>query len=587
MGKEAGYVFLSNSRTAALEKDGEIVWFPCPRFDSPSLFSKILDNKIGGSLSLVPEGRYEVSTSYVGEGLIAKSVFSTAKGKLVAIDFMPLALPSIIRIIDSEVPFIVRIDPRFDYGRVGTRIERANDGISFREKGKEESFDVRINGDYSYEGNGVLRFRGGKASLLCLYSKNFKYGLFGDAGHVYPEPKEALERTTAYWNGQIGGARKAKLFIDEYKRSLSVIIGLTYAPSGAIIAAPTTSLPTIIRKSSNWDYRYVWIRDASYAVEALAKAGLVYRAQRTLSFMASTIDLSLKNFNHPLFELDGTAPMAEKELNWLAGHKNSKPVRIGNEAHMQVQKDIEGEFLNALYTYFVVSGDRGFVKDNMWAVDVIASWCGKTWNDKSTSLWEERDYKQHFVHTKLMNWVAIDRARRLKIAVGENIEAADLKRIADEIQDNIMKNGFSEKLGTFVKHYGSKSVDASLLLLPLYGFIDANDQRFVGTLERIIDRLGASSGLLTRTEGDYEGEDSEPFTLINTWLARAYIRMGRRRKAVEALRSLANVSTRLLLFGERTDSKNGLVLGNFPQLFPHSGFVTAVAEYSNVRMARI
>ena len=255
----------------------------------------------------------------------------------------------------------------------------------------------------------------------------------------------------AYWKGQLDGARKAKLFIDEYKRSLSVIIGLTYAPSGAIIAAPTTSLPTIIGKGSNWDYRYVWIRDAAYAVEALAKAGLVYRAQRTLSFMASMIDLSLKNFNHPLFELDGTAPTAEKELEWLAGYRNSKPVRIGNGAHMQVQKDIEGEFLNALYTYFAVSGDAGFIKDNMWAVDVIASWCGKTWNDKSTSLWEERDYKQHFVHTKLMNWVAMDRAKRLKIAVGDYDGTADLKRIADEIRNNIMEKGFSEKQGSFAK----------------------------------------------------------------------------------------------------------------------------------------
>ena len=421
MRKVDGYVFLSNSRTAALEKNGEIVWFPCPRFDSPSLFSKMLDDKIGGSLSLRPEGRYDVSTSYAGEGLIAKSVFSTAKGRLVAVDFMPLALPSIIRIIDSEVPFVVKLNPRFDYGRIGAKADWKGDGISFREKGAEKGFDVRVRGNYSYEGKGVLRFGRGKASLFCLYSKDFKHGLFDDAQRIYPEPKEALERTKAYWKSQLLGAKKAKLFVEEYRRSLSVIIGLTYAPSGAIIAAPTTSLPTVIGKGNNWDYRFVWIRDASYAVEALAKAGLVYRAQRALSFMINMIDISLKTFGHPLFELDGTAPGAEEELKWLAGYRNSRPVRIGNGAYMQLQKDIEGEFLNALYTYFAVSGDTGFVKDNMWAVDAIASLCVKTWNDKSTSLWEERDCKQqHFVHTKLMDWVAIDRARRLNIAVGKD-----------------------------------------------------------------------------------------------------------------------------------------------------------------------
>ncbi len=587
MEKETGYVFLSNSRTSALEKDGEIVWFPCPRFDSPSIFSKILDEKSGGSLSLRPEAKCDITTSYIGDGLIAKSVFSTDVGRLVAIDFMPLAMPSIIRIIDSEVPFSVKINPRFVYGKAGANIAIKSDGISFRERGMEGSFDVRINGNYRYKGNGAFQFGRGKASLMCLYSKNFKYGLFGASGHVYPEPKEALDRTQEYWRTQIATARRSGIFVEEYKRSLAVIIGLTYAPSGAIIAAPTTSLPAIIGKGSNWDYRYVWIRDASYAVEALAKAGLVYRAQRALSFMASTIDLSLKNFNHPLFELDGTAPAAEEELKWLAGHRNSRPVRIGNGAYVQVQKDIEGEFMNALYTYFAISKDAGFIKENMWAIDAIASWCGRTWNDKSTSLWEERDQKQHFVHTKLMNWVAIDRARRLKLAVGEDDGVKDLNRISDKIRDEIMKKGFSKKHGSFVKHYGSDSVDASLLLLPLYGFIDARDERFMSTVNRIIERLGAGDGLLNRTENDYEGEDSEPFTLTNTWLARAYIRMGRRRKAILALKALANTSTKLMLFGERANSSTGHALGNFPQLFPHAGFVTAVAEYCSADLAQV
>lgn len=586
MKKENGYAFLSNSRTAILEKDGEIEWFPCPRFDSESVFSKILDNKTGGSFSIRPSAKYVVSTEYIGNSLAVKNIFTTEKGRLSVIDFMPVGLPSLIRIVDSKIPFSAIIEPRFGYGKTKPLAEKVDGGISFRNPYSEESVDIKVEGPFDLHED-ELRFRPGKASFLVLYSKNAEYGLFGGSGQIYPKPIEALARMKEYWKGQMTQARNPSIFQRYYKRSLSVMIGLTYAPSGAMVAAATTSLPTVVGGRSNWDYRYAWIRDMSYATEAFAKAGMHGRAQRALNFMMSTIDISSKNFDHPLFQIDGTAPMAEKELGWLSGHLGSRPVRIGNGAYSQMQHDTEGEFMNALYAYFSVSRDIGFIRENMWAVDAIAAWCENTWDEKSTSLWEERTSKGHFVHTKLMCWVAIDRARKLKIALGNGKEANRLGIVARRIREDIIANGFSEELGYFVKHYDSTRVDASLLTMPLYGFINANDERFLGTLNQILKKLGSRVGLLHRTEEDYEGKESGPFTLINTWLARVYLRMNRKTDAVNALKSLAQRSTRLGLFSERVDPDYGTPLGNFPQLFPHAGFVTAISEYDNPRLTKI
>ncbi len=587
MKKGTDYAFLSNSRTALLENDGNIIWFPCPRFDSKSIFSNILDEEVGGYFSIRPEGKYSTSVSYIGNSLVVRNAFSARTGTLEVTDFLAFGLPSVIRIFDSDVPFVARIKPAFDYGRVCPEVERMEDGIRFRNPESAESFDVVIKGNFRNCGDGVLKFNPGKGHMLTLYAKDFRYGLFSLNGYVYPDPEEALRRTIRYWETQINSAKKTRLFVDEYKRSLSVMLGLMYNSSGAIIAAATTSLPTIIGNRNNWDYKYVWIRDASYAAEAFAKAGLLYKSQRVLNFMISTIDLSSKSFDHPLFEVDGTAPLAEDEAGWLSGHRGSKPVRIGNAAYTQVQMDTEGEFMDALYTYFMLSGDRGFIKENMWAIDAILSWCKRSWTNKSISLWEERDEPQHFVHTKLMNWVALDRASKLKLAMGNNEASIDLRKRSDEIKEDIMLNGFSERLNSFVKYYGSENVDASLLLMPLYNFIEVKDRMFAGTLERILERLSLPSGLMQRTENDYESDSSHPFTLINAWLARVYIRMGRKAKAVEAMKNMISYSTRLRLFGERVNPKTHETLGNFPQLFPHAGLVAAISEYNDIKLTRL
>ncbi|MDE1861034.1 MAG: glycoside hydrolase family 15 protein [Candidatus Micrarchaeota archaeon] len=571
--------FLSNGLVAAIEVDGSIDWFTAPRFDSQSIFARLLDERTGGHFSIRPEGGYRVSSSYVGKSLILKSVFSAEEGRLEVIDFLPIGIPSIVRIFNSEVPFIVEINPTFNYGMINPDVEYMGNGVSFRNAQSKESFDVSVSGEYTRIHDGMLKFRPGKGSIMGLYSKDYRYGLFSMKAFVYPSAEDALANSLHRWKGQMESVDRVKNFKSLYYRSLAVVIGLTYAPSGGIIAAPTTSLPAIQGKGNNWDYRYVWIRDAAYAAEALSKIGYLTWARRAISFMLNVIDPSSKSFDHPLFEIDGTAPPVEEAVGWLSGYRGSLPVRIGNAAYTHVQMDTEGAFVEALYNYFVMSKDLRYIKESMWAIDAIGKWCMNGWPRKSISLWEERTTPKHYVHTKLMNWMAIDRIGKLKLAVGDVGAAEHYRRTASKVKDDILKNGFSREIGSFVKYYGSDEVDSSLLTLPLYDFIDANDPRFTSTFDTIIERLMDRKGMLMRTEHDYEGENSHPFTLVNTWLARVYIKRGETRKAQAAIKNMEKYATDLMLFGERVNVKTREPLGNFPQLFPHAGLLAAISEY--------
>ncbi|MCI2414846.1 MAG: glycoside hydrolase family 15 protein [Candidatus Aramenus sp.] len=569
------YAFLSNGLTSALENDGSIDWFPCPRFDSPSVFTKLLDRE-GGHFAVRPLVEYVYRKEYLRDSLILESEFKVKDGKrLRLVDFLPLSLPGIIRIYESEIPFYAEVKPSFSYGLIKPGVEVREAGLIFKNPTSKEGVEVLVHGDFQIEGDRIL-FNPGKGYLYLLYSKDLRYGLFSQKGFVYSKPYEALERALKYWRGQLEKARKTKTFEEEFKRSLLVLLGLIYTPSGGIIASPTTSLPEIVRKERNWDYRYVWVRDASYSAEALIKAGLALRGRDILSFLTSMIDPSSKSFDHPFYSVDGTAPPAEEEVPWLEGYKGSRPVRIGNGAYLQVQSDIEGAYLHALYEYYRATGDKEFVRDVWWAIEAIANWVKNSWKEKSTDIWEQRGVYEHFVHTKVMDWVAMDRAYKLAEEVG--VGRVEWKEVAEEIREDVLANGYSERKKSFVRYYGSEEVDAALLTLPLYGFVDARDPRFLSTLERIEKELSVSKGLLLRYREDFIGEVVNPFTLVSTWLARVYVRLGKIEEAVETLKRLVECSTDLKLMAEHYERGTCEPMGNFPHVFPHSGLIMAVTE---------
>ncbi len=575
-------IFLSNGITSALELGGDVVWFPCPRFDSPTIFCSILDSRKGGHFSMCPTTRYKVESRYMGNSLVVENVFTTRAGKLVTKDFLQLGATAIIRVFKSDVPFKADIDPAFMYGSKVPSLETTSYGLKFTTEGQQDCLYVTVKGKYRLSGT-TLEFEPGSGYIVASYSEYERYKVFDNDSIEFVNPSKALNASFEYSRQNLSNAVKVSEFSKAYYRSILVLLGLTYRASWGVIAAATTSMPTVIGGDNNWDYRYVWIRDSSYAIEALSSCGLISHANKVLDFLISNVDVSSKPFVHPLFTVDGLEVPLERKLNWLSGYRNSKPVRIGNIAYIQMQKDCEGDFMSAFYKYFKQSGDMIYLKENMWAIEALAEWASRTWRKPSLSMWEERLEERHFVHTKVMDWVILDRASKFYKAIGMPARARHYMDISREVKADIMRHG---TIGTgsstmFVKQYGSQEVDSSLLMLPLYGFVDADSQVFSNTLSTIERRLYVKGGVLLRNENDFEGEIAYPFTLVNTWLARVYAKRGEPTKARETIVNLLKYSNKHMLMSERVDPKLNEPTGNFPQLFPHAGLIEAIIEYNN------
>jgi len=572
------YTFLSNGLTSALEVNGSIEWFPIPRYDSPSVFTKILDSEKGGYFLLTPlSNEYKVQQEYLGYSLVVKTSFKTTSGEAKVIDFLPLSLPAIIRLYDSEVELRAVVRPVFNYGLINAGTEIVEDkGVVYKNPLSKEGLELLIYGNFEIKSPYEITIKPGRGYLYLLYSKDLRYGLFSQKGFVYSMPYEAFSKLINNTEKELSRARKVNVLRDMYYRSLSVILGMYYKPSGGIIASPTSSIPEIVGESRNWDYRFVWVRDSSYAVEALVKAGLTNYARRTLDFLISVLDPSSKSFDHPFYTIDGTPPPAEETLDWLSGFLNSKPVRIGNAAYLQIQMDVEGEFMNALYTYYKETEDDDYVDRNFWAIESIASWVKSSWREPSTDIWEERGVTRHYTHTKVMSWVSMDRASKLASALGYSELAEEWKNIANEIREDVIRNGVKD--GSFIRYYGGDEIDAALLTLPLYDFIKAEDKVFLNTLDRIEKELKVGEGLYLRYRKDFMGFTVNPFTLVTLWMARVYVRLNQEGKALELLDRIRQCSSPLGLIGEHIDPKTCEARGNFPHLFPHSGVVMTIVE---------
>jgi GH15 family glucan-1,4-alpha-glucosidase len=571
------YIFLSNGLTSALENNYSIEWFPVPRFDSQSVFNKILDNEKGGCFAVYPTSFSSVKSEYIDYSLVSTTKFFN-NGELIAkiIDFLPLSVPAIIRIYESKVPLNIEIGPLFNYGLITPSTNLRYNGIVYKNPLSKEGLELMIEGKFEVLTPFKLRISSGNGFLYLLYSRDLKYGLFSSKTLEYPEPYDALYKILNYYRFKINMSKKIKYFNEAYLRSLSVILGLIYRPSGGIISSPTTSIPEIIGRDRNWDYRYVWVRDASYAIEALTKANLLSEARKALDFLIGIADPSTKTFDHPYYLIDGTPPLAEEEIEWLEGFKNSKPVRIGNAAYLQMQSDIEGAFLNSFYEYVKTTNDKKYLEENFWIVEAIAEWTKNAWYKESTDIWEERNITRHYVHTKVMCWVSLDRASKIAKILGLKDLADEWDSMAEIIKNDILKNGVKD--GHFIRYYGGNEVDASLLTLPIYDFINVENPIFLKTLEVIERELKIKEGLYLRYKRDFLGDVVNPFTLVTTWMARIYIRLGEYEKAKNLIKRLIECSNSYMLLGEHLDAESCEARGNFPHIFPHTGLVLAIVE---------
>ncbi|MHB1612564.1 MAG: glycoside hydrolase family 15 protein [Sulfobacillus sp.] len=576
------YGFLSNTYTSALvDPEGTLVWLPFPRFDGDAIFCRLLDDTQGGYFNTLPQEPFAVRQQYVPHTHTLETIYQVQENTVTVHDFLPIGTTSFWRTVDSPIPLELTCRPTFGFGYANASYEMTPMGAWFSHPNGGEGLYLTIDGPHTKSAQRDRWIIGpGRVTVALRYVAH----LGRDAGSddSLAERADQVERiTNQFWEKPKNPYHgpHAELF----DRSLLTIRGLTYRINGALLAAATTSLPEIVGQHRQWDYRFVWVRDGAYGAEALLMAGDIVGCRRFLEFMFNTIDLVNKPFSAPFYQVDGSRIEGERDLLWLAGYKNSRPVRVGNAATDQLQLDIEGDLLWVLYAYWEESQDSTFVRDYWWAIAALVDWVASNWHQPDASLWEFRGDQDYYLHSQLMCWVAM----RVGVVLANEVMNLGIvgerwQRQAGDIAEAIWHRQSLSGLSYFTQGAGHPGMDAALLMLPLYGFVNVHDKVFQATLEQIEKTL-VVNGTVLRYQKDNMGDVAYPFTLAGFWLARVYLRMGRWDKANELITRQLSLTTTLGLFAEHVDPDTGEPHGNFPQLFPHAGVVTTLSEYQRLK----
>ena len=570
------YALIGDCGTAALiGRNGSIDWLCLPRFDLPACLAALLGSPEHGRWLIAPcEPEPRVERRYIDNSLVLATTFSTPEGAVELIDFFrprhgTVNVVRLVRGLRGRVAMRAEVVLRFDYGSVVPWVERLPEGGISAIAGPERVVlrtpiqlvgeDLKTVGEFEIAAGDTVPF-------VLSYS----------ASHQPPprpiDPDRALEIALAFWRQWGAGCGSAGPWTDTVKGSLAVLKGLTYAPTGGIVAAPTTSLPEVIGGRRNWDYRYCWLRDATFTLLALMHAGCTGEARSWRDWLFRAVAGSPEQIQI-MYALGGERRLSEWEVPWLPGYEDSQPVRVGNAASTQTQLDIYGELIDAFY-HAEQQGQPPAARAAP-IVRAILSHLATIWRDPDEGIWEVRGEPRHFTHSKVMTWVAFDRA----IKLAERLDGEDIARwraIRDEIHADVCANGYDPSLGSFVQSYGSKSLDAALLLMPLVGFLPPTDPRMTGTV-KAIERHLVLDGLVFRYDTG-NGIDGLPpgegaFLACSFWLADNYIlqrRVGEARALFERLLSLRND---VGLLAEEYDPRGRRQLGNFPQAFSHVALV--------------
>ncbi len=577
MAHQQFYGFLSNSYTSALiSPDGVVEWLPCPRFDSPAIFCRMLDKTRGGFFSIQPEEDFESEQHYDDNTNIVVTSFHTEAGKAEMRDFLPIGRVALWRIIESEIALILVCRPTFSFGAAGSAYEITDSGAVFTHPTGTEAVSLIIQGPMKkLDRRDHWEIGPGKVVVLLRYAQDYEQDK-GMLALPVADPQEMEEVTRQFWHRSLLPYEGAHA--DRFNRSMLVIRGLTYRTNGSLLAAATTSLPEAVGESRQWDYRFVWIRDASYAAEALLLAGDPVACRRFIEFSLNTVDLNGKPFAAPFYQVDGTRSQGEKDLMWLAGFKNSRPVRVGNAATDQIQMDVEGDLLWVVLLYWQKTHDETFIKEYWWAVSALVDWVAENWHTPDASLWEFRDDDDIYTHSQLMCWVALKTGETLaREAMADPDNAKRWGLAADAVAKGIWEDQKRSGLPYFTQGHHHRHVDAALLTMPLYGFLAVDDPVFVKTRQHIEEVL-LHNDFVFRYREDNMGPVLYPFTLAGFWLARVYMRMGEAERADALTAAQMRCATDMGLFAEHVDPHTFEPHGNFPQLFPHAALITTLTE---------
>ncbi|MDQ3955292.1 MAG: glycoside hydrolase family 15 protein [Actinomycetota bacterium] len=598
------YAVIGDTHSAGLvSKDGSIDWLCLPRFDSPAVFARLLDSETGGHWSIRPvEEIVSVSRRYTPDSLVLETTFETASGTVTLTDCLAFEEGSspdapeavytedvVVRVVSAEngsVRMSVEYAPRFDYGNIVPWLRRHGDVLEA--VGGPDAVDLHCDVALDLDhGTAVGEFTivaGENMSFLAAYHPSHRHR---DVEFSPGECSRLIDGTVDFWRRWASRCTYKGRWREHVMRSLLTLKALTYSPTGGIVAAATTSLPEKIGGVRNWDYRYCWLRDATFSLDVLLESGYTAEAEAWRDWLLRAVagdpeDLLI------MYGLHGERRLPELELDWLSGYEGSRPVRIGNAAAGQFQLDVYGEIMDSFH-----SAARAGIEPMAEAWELqreIVDFVCEHWDEPDEGIWEVRSGRRHFVHSKVMAWVAIDRAVKAVDHRGRKGPRDRWTKTRDVIKDEVLRRGYHEGRASFVRAYDETELDASLLMLPLVGFINAHDPRMVSTIDAIAREL-THDGFVSRYH-THDSDDGLPpgegsFLLCTFWLVDCYALLGRVEEAEAIMERLVGLCNDVGLLSEQYDPVGRRLVGNFPQAFSHVALVTtAMALQATGRVPR-
>lgn len=583
------YGYISDCHSGALiSLDGSIDWCCMPRIDSDSIFGRILDWDEGGYCSISPKNEYESSRKYIEDTLVLETIFETGRGKCRLIDFFPMRsggrhnpyrqLVRMVEGLEGSVELLLDIVPRFDYGALKPWIRRIRDNEFSAIGGSNGlliSGDVGLRLKYRHHLSGSCEINKGDRKRLSILFRRPEVIDDDAIGHPSDqELDERLDETVEWWHEWVRRINISGPCRDIARRSAIILKGLTNAPTGAVAAAATTSLPESPGGMRNWDYRYSWIRDSVFAVRSLRELGCTaetngYRRFVLRASAGRSEDIQI------MYGLGGERHLREYILDGQEGYRGAGPVRIGNAASGQNQLDVFGELMILIADSFYK--DQPPDDDNWEFIVSLVNMTMESWRKPDSGIWEMRGEPRHFVQSKAMCWVALDRGIRMAEELGRKVPLDKWRDERDKLRKQIEERGYDSKRKVFIQAYDNPQMDSSLLLLPIFGFIDFNDDRMIRTVETIRNEL-EHDGLLYRYKPGSDGMEGEEgvFLACTFWLVECLALMGKREEAMRIFDDALKTGNDLGLFPEEYDIKALELLGNFPQGLTHLSLIAAV-----------
>ena len=570
------FAMIGDGETVALvSRHGSIDWLCLPRFDSPACCAALLGTSEHGCWSIAPRGPITRNEQrYQPDTMVLETDLSTDDGTIRITDFMPVRNeknPLLVRRVNGlsgTVATRLEGNFRFDYGNMPPWITDRDGGAT-----------MHVGPDrLVLEGPSEFQIDGGSLSSRFTVNEGdeFDFVLTYSAAHEMPSDKldvpKALEDTKLYWRDWIGAFDRDLLYVDHVKRSLLTLKCLIHRPTGGLVAAPTTSLPEQPGGTMNWDYRYCWLRDATFTVSALTECGYLEEATAWRDWILRAV-AGAPDKMQIMYRVDGSRRLDEAELDWLPGYRFAKPVRVGNAAAGQLQLDVWGELISMLHASEKAGMERSQQGEHLG--QAVVAHVERIWGEPDQGLWESRGQPRHYTYSKVMAWVAIQ--RHLNSPVADRLPQTERERLAalrDHMHTTICREGFDEGLNSFTAYFGGRSVDAGLLLLPKVGFLPGDDPRMVGTVALIEETLTKNGFVHRHLMSDLVPEGA--FLACSFWLAECQLWQGRRQDAIQTIESVLQVASPLGLCSEEYDIQSRRLTGNYPQALSHLALIHAI-----------